>query len=404
MRNTAYLIGARISSGISGYLILSFAANQLSASQFATLSTVQAGIFLSLVFVDSGITQYAVRETAGNPEWQEKANRFQNIRITIHITLALGVALVHLSGLLPSAGTGLIYATAMMLLSNALVMDWLLFSRDEKSYWSVKALVTSGINVTTAVTLLFLLDLPEAVLLGVTFSNIAGWLYLRTKYPKWSFAPALPTRSEITRSSQLAATAIVCHTAYNAPLLIASILAGDKVFAIYALLYRLFSASTMFIPTLVEFKTAKEIAKIKKNHKRGHLEVFSHLGLISLLVCSPILLLPNNLIYAILSAAIEIERFQIETNHLDAIKIALLLYCADFASQRTAYIFDQRKTLVTSGIFGVLIAATVLAFEILLNHQPDPFSWFHPLFAYQATSTSLVLITMTISRRRELIQ
>ncbi len=403
MKRTAYIVGARLSSGISGYIILSLVANQLSASQFATLSTVQACIFLSLVFFDSGITQFAVRETAGSPEWQEQAIRYQNIRITIHIALATGILLVHLCGLLPGVRTGLICAAAAMLLSNALVMDWLLYSRDEKNLWAVKALVTSGLNVIIAVALLFTLVQPEAVLLGVAFSNLAGWLYLRTKYPKWSFVPTLPTRSEIKYSSQLAAGAAVCHTAYNTPLLLASFLADNKIFVTYALLYRLFSASTMFIPTLVEFKAAKEIARIKIQQDRGHLEVFSRLGIICLTVCSPMLLLPNDLIHTALSTAIELEKYLIEANHLDAVKIALLLYCADFSSQRTAFIFDQKKLLVTSSALGILVAGIALTSEFIFSPQPGPFNWFHPLFAYQATSTTLVLVTMSINRRRKAI-
>ncbi len=400
MKRTAWIVGARIASGLSGYLILAVAANHLTAAQFATLSTLQTCIFLSHVFFDSGITQLAIKETAGSRAWRELVEKYQNIRLTIHIVLAIGILLAQWSGLLPSSGAWMTCATAMVMFSNALVVDWVLFSQDDKSQWAAKALVTSGVNIVITVTLLVTLSHAGAVLLGVALSNTAGWLYLRNKYQRASFTLTLPKWTEIRHSSQLALGTALFHTAYNTPLLLVTYFADNKISAMFALLYRLFSASTLFIPTLVEFAAAKELTKLKNHQGKGHLEVFSRLVFQSLLVCSPMLLLPNHLIYEILSAAIDLDKFLVKQNDLDYVKVALLLYCADFCSQRTAFIFDQKKLLVAGGAFGLLVAGAVLATELTSHSSPGSFNWFHPLFAYQASSMSLVLVTMSVIRHR----
>lgn len=401
MKKSALVIAARTLSGISGYLVLAIAANQLTAAQFAALSLLQTIIFLSQIVFDSGLTQLATRETAGSLDWRLQASAYQNIRLTIHAGLAALLTLAHAAGLIPTQDSWLPLVAALTLLSNALVLDWLLFSRQEQRLWAIKVLITAGSNVLITAGLLFASSRPEAVLAGVALTNLAGWIYLRTQGMAGRFRLALPGRRTAEHALQLSLGATLFHAAYNVPLLMATAMHASTSGAAFAILYRLFSAMTLFVPTLLEFAVAREIAALKRGHSHGHLKVLLRLLTISLLVCSPVIMVPSPHLHAAFSLAIDLGKYQINPGDFNYVKAALVLFSVDYCFQRTAFVFDRRKLIIGSAIGGLLIAGVVLALSANDMKSMEPVNWFHPLFAYQATSALIILANMTSLHRRK---
>lgn len=404
MKKSALVITARTISGLSGYLVLAIAANHLTAAQFATLSLLQTIIFLSQVVFDSGLTQLATRETAGSSDWRLQAAAYQNNRLTIHSGLAGILIIAYAIGLIPAEDRWSPLVSALALLSNALVSDWLLFSRQEQRLWAVKVLIAAGCNVIVTAGLLMASSGPAAVLTGVALTNLAGWIFLRTKGMAWPFRLALPGRQTAQHALQLSLGAILFHAAYNTPLLMATTMHASTSGAAFAVLYRLFSAMTLFIPTLLEFAVAREVATLKKNQGHTHLKVLLRFLTISLLVCSPVILVPDHHLYSSFSLAIDLGKYQINPEDFNYIKVALFLFSVDYCFQRTAFVFDRRKLIVGSAVGGLLVAGSVLTITINDMDPVEPSTWFHPLFAYQVTSALLILATMTSLHSRKIEQ
>lgn len=401
MKKSALVIAARTLSGLSGYLVLAIAANHLTAAQFAALSLLQTIIFLSQIVFDSGLTQLATRETAGSPDWRLQASAYQNSRLTIHAGLAALLIVVHASGLIPTQDRWLPLVAALALLSNALVLDWLLFSRQEQRLWAIKVLITAGSNVLITAGLLIVSSRPEAVLAGVVLTNLAGWIYLHAQGMAGPFRLTLPSKQTAQHALQLSLGAMLSHAAYNTPLLMATAMQANTFGAAFAILYRLFSAMTLFVPTLLEFAVAREIAALKKGENLGHLKVLFRLLTISLLVCCPVIVVPSHYLHFVFSLAIDLGKYQINPEDLNYIKVALLLFSVDYCFQRTAFVFDCRKLIVGSAVGGLLVAGAVLYVTASDMKSMEPATWFHPLFAYQATSALVILANMTSLNRRK---
>jgi O-antigen/teichoic acid export membrane protein len=395
VKKSTLVIAARALSGLSGYLVLAIAANHLTAAQFATLSLLQTIIFLSQIIFDSGLTQLATRETAWCLDWRQQASAYQNSRLTIHAGLAGLLTLAYAAGLIPTQDSWLPLMAGLTLLSNALVLDWLLFSRQEQRLWAIKVLITAGSNVLITAGLLIVSNRPEAVLAGVVLTNLAGWIYLSTQGIAGRLRLALPSMRMAQHALQLSLGATLFHAAYNVPLLMATAMHASTSGATFAILYRLFSAMTLFVPTLLEFAVAREIASLKSGHSHGHLKVLLRLLTISLLVCSPVIMVPSNHLHAAFSLAIDLGKYQINPGDFNYVKGALILFIVDYCSQRTAFVFDRRKLIVGSAVGGLLVAGVVLALILNDVKSMEPTTWFHPLFAYQTTSALLILANMT---------
>jgi len=404
VKKSALVIAARTLSGLSGYLVLAIAANHLTVAQFAALSLLQTIIFLSQIVFDSGLTQLATRETAGSADWRQQASTYQNSRLTIHTGLAALLIVIHAAGLIPTQDLWLPLVAALTLLSNALVLDWLLFSRQEQRLWAIKVLITSGSNVLITAGLLIVSSRPEAVLAGVALTNLAGWIYLHTQGMTAPLRLALPGKQTARHALQLSLGSMLFHAAYNTPLLMATAMHASTSGAAFAILYRLFSAMTLFVPTLLEFAVAREVAALKAGGSHGHLKVLFRLLTISLLVCSPVIVVPSHHLHAAFSLAIDLDKYQINPKDFNYIKVALLLFCVDFCFQRTAFVFDRRKLIVGSAVGGLLVAGAVLALTVNAIKYLEPATWFHPLFAYQTTSALLILVNMTSLHRKKTAQ
>jgi O-antigen/teichoic acid export membrane protein len=406
MKKSALVIAARSISGLSGYLVLAIAANHLTAAQFAALSLLQTIIFLSQIVFDSGLTQLATRENAGSPDWRLQASAYQNSRLTVHAGLAALLMVFHAAGLIPTPtqGSWLPLVAALALLSNAFVLDWLLFARQEQRLWAIKVLITAGSNVLITAGLLIVFSRPEAVLAGVALANLAGWIYLHTQGMTWQVRLAHPSRQTSKHALQLSLGAMLFHAAYNAPLLMATAMHASTSGAAFAILYRLFSAMTLFVPTLMEFAVAREVAALKKGESHGQLKVLFRLLTISLLVCSPVIVMPSHHLHATFALAIDLGKYQINPEDFNYIKVALLLFSVDYCSQRTAFVFDRRKLIIGSAVGGLLAAGAVLALTVNDLKAIEPVAWFHPLFTYQVTSALLILANMTSLHRREIKQ
>ena len=158
---------------------------------------------------------------------------------------------------------------------------------------------------------------------------------------------------------------------------------------------------TLFVPTLLEFAVAREVAALKKGESHGHLNVLFRLVTISLLVCSPVIVVPSYYLHSVLSLVINLGKYDIKPEDFNYVKAALLLFSVDFCFQRTAFVFDRRKLIVGSAVGGLIVAGAVLAFIASDMKFMEPAAWFYPLFAYQVTSALLIFANMRPLHRRK---
>lgn len=392
MKNSIIVISARAISGLSGYVILAIAANLLTASQFAELTLVQTVIFLFLIFFDAGLIQLATRETAGSENWKHLADQFQGIRYTIHIVSTLLLILLSVFGFIQTQDPWLPTTAAIALLTNSLVLDWILFCRQEQRLWAKKILITALTNFAVTATFLALFKQPSSVLVGTSVMNALGWLYLYKKQLTTLPKPILPTARNVRTSAQFSFSAILFHSAYNTPLLVATSWAGGMTAGAFSVLYRLFSASTMFVPTLIDFAVAREVSKLKTGSAAAYAKIFARLFFISLSLSLPIIVIPTEYLHSVFSLAIDLAKFQISPSDFNVLKAALILFSFDFCCQRTAYVLDHRRLLIVSSIAGLLASAVVFGLMLSSIVATTMQAWFYPLFAYQTTTTTLILL------------
>lgn len=397
--NSILIIIARLSSGVNGFIILALAANLLTVVQFGEVALFQTIIFLLSMSFDAGTTQYAIRETAGNSNWQKLEERFQGIRYTMHLVMGLLLSLMVFFGVIFTEDSWLPAASLLALMTNSLNLDWMLICRQEQRIWANKMIISSIANVVSTATLLALLKQPTAVLLGICITNIVGWFYLRRKGRTSSFTVVLPTYSEIRKSTQLTLSSVLVHSGYNTPLLVATAWVGGLTAGAFAGLYRVFSASTMLIPPFVEFSVSREISKIKIFKSIVYWKIYSRLLLFCAVLISPIMLTPAAYLHALFSKAIELTKFQIISSDFNLVKVAILLYCFEYCAQKTAYILDQRKILIMSSFFGLLGCIIFILLLLAWGQIITAHIWFYPLYCYQGIAAVLII---TMLARKQL--
>jgi O-antigen/teichoic acid export membrane protein len=398
LKQSALIFSARALSGFSGYAVLAVAANHLTSAQFAALAFLQTAIFLSLIIFDSGVTQLATRETAGAESARQKIAEYQSIRITIHAGLSVLLLLTQLPPLGDSSNIWLVLLASIALSSNAFVIDWVLYSCQQHRLWAIKTVISAATNVCITSGLLLIFSRPEAVLSGIVFSNISGWLYLRNRHSLWPIRLSLPNMRQTKVAFELSVGTILFHSAYSAPLLIATSTPTDKPGAAFAVLYRIFSALTLFVPTVLEFAVAREIAKRNGGVNRDPIRICLGFFVVSFAVCVPIVLIPSRYIFLGLSPALDLDKFNVEESDILFLKLALFLFCLNYASQRAAFVSDFRKTIIVSSFLGLLVGGCVLASTVQYAASSGSTYWFYPLFAYQMTSVGLIILSMTHSR------
>lgn len=387
-------------SGLSGYIILAAAANRLTPAQFAELTLMQTAMFLLQTAFDSGMVQYATRETSGSPDWRSSADRFQGIRLTTHAVVAGLFLLVVWLGIRPRTDASLPIAAALALFSNAFVADWLVISRQEHLTWSLKVLLCATVNVVVASTLLIFCAQPSVILVAVVSTNISGWIYLRRKAMLRGLVFRMPRRQDLSVAMQLSVAAMLFHAAYNAPLVVATGSQRDASGAAFAVLYRIFSALTLFVPLLLEFATAREIARLKTGQAIPQVRVFGRLLSIGLTLCVPVVLIPNGYLHLAILQAIDLDKYGILVPQIGFLKVALLLFCIDYASQRAIYVSDHRRLMIASAAAGLAAAAVILVLTARGNLGSGPEAWFYPLFGYQAVAATLVMCQFVRRDRR----
>lgn len=397
------IIFARTVSGLSGYVVLGLAANKLTPSQFAELALFQTLIFLTQVFFDSGVVQLATRESAGNPAWRQLTSEYQRVRYTTALTVGALFCAVGLLGWLPTADLALFAASAACLISAPLNADWVLFSQQERRKWAFKIILVGLSNVLLGFLLLHFRSEPSAVLVATALSNALAGLYLY--HSKLIAAPGIrmPSKQQIRAAMQLSISGMLIHTGYNLPVAVATSALGGFSAGSFACLYRLFSACTMFVPPVLEFTVTREIARLRgATVGRAGIRVLAEFILTALLLISPVVVCPTEWLHDLASTVIDLGKYGISPDHMNLVKVALVLYCLEFSTQRTAYALGHRRLLIVSSVAGLGVAIPFLTWTVTLaaaSGPIEPAGWFYPIFAYQLLASSALLHRISCPKR-----
>jgi hypothetical protein len=384
------IVAARLVSGLSGYVVLAFAANRLTAGQFAELALFQTIVFLVQITFDSGLVQYANQRVAGQSDWRGLVGSFQHVRYAVHLVAATVMLAVWLLGGLASADPWLAPVCALALLSTPLNADWVLVSRQQQNAWAAKAMLCGAVNVAASLIFLMLGAQPSAVLGGVVATNLAGGLYLYGRGFVGRPGLGLPTTDQLRGAAQLSISGMLVHGGYNLPMLAVTAWVGGIAAGSYACLYRIFSAATLFVPPVVDFAVAREIAaQTQRTPPQGLLHVWLRLVPASVALVLPVLLTPVGLLHQLIGLAIDLPKFQIQPEHFQIVKLALLGYCIDLCAQRSAYVLNRRRLLLAGTALG--LAAGLGAIALALRSAPAPAAWFHAVLAFQVCSSATIL-------------
>ena len=387
------IVTARLISGISGFIALAYAANYLTPAQFTDLTLYQTILFLALIIFDAGIVQEAILNISGEKGWMRIANRFQGIRVLEHCLLGTVIILGVFVGVIGAHDDTLAIYAALALMSNILNIDWILISQGRKRIWAIKTILVGAVNVFFTIYLLQLTSNPKAIFISIIIGNSVGALYLYKTKCMPEFSPKLPSVAELHASVSLSITGIVTHGAYNMPLLIATSISPVQISAPFACLYRIFSSSTLFIPPITEFRVAQIITDLKcvQAVQSTARSVFFSLFLPCVAIVSPILILPNETLFQILSLAIDLKKYSLTSACLVWMKCALIFYCIEYCALRANYIIGDKRSMLRSVIIGFAFSM-LIATAIYMN--PDKISviyLFSMVYCYQLVASIFLL-------------
>jgi len=400
----ALLIAARLLSAGAGYVVLAYSANKLQPGVFGELAFYQSLQFLATVLFDAGIVQAATRRAAGAPNLLQVAKEYQSIRTLLHALAALlifGVASLRTSASDPLLAVG----CAIAVFSNLLNTDWLLIAAGLRKKWAQKATIVGLSNVIFTVFLFALLEGPSAVLLGQATANGAGAVFLAVNRLLSLGWPRLPSSQQLRDAAALSSANIATHTAYSLPLLVAAAFAPPLVAGSFACMFRIFSASALFVPITTDFAAARMIAERRGSTSQEAKPARGLAFLLAscLLAVLPFLLAPNDVLLRAFGAAIDLQKYGISSSDFLMYKLVLLLYCLDFGAQRYAFVLaDNRALLLATG--GGLLLCGLATIWTLNADFASATSWFIPLLMFQSFTALLAAGLAVRNPRRSTVR
>ncbi|HXF93569.1 MAG TPA: oligosaccharide flippase family protein [Nitrospiraceae bacterium] len=394
----AFLLLGRVVSAASGYLILAYSANYLEPIAFSELSFYQALQFLTIIALDSGTTQAATRYLAGECEWRSLARSYQGLRTGTHGISAMVLVVIAALGFVRPDDELLPFACALALLSNTFNADWLLIALDWRRVWATKTIIVGLTNALSTILIFHFYPRSSVVFIALSLANLVGALYLRWQGLVLASKPRLPSSGQLHDSFTQSVASMATHTAYNLPLLSATSLTPGEIGGAFACLYRIFSASTLFVPLITDFAVARLIARSKSGENR----ISPLFGLTLILAnCGaavvPFLLTPNHILFDAFAATIHLSKFDLSVGDFLFYKISLFLYCLEFGLQRLSYAVNNNRAMAFSTISGLI--ACIIAVYLLYKFQPPEGAWwFVPLYVYQLI-VIMMLMAVPLSTR-----
>ena len=355
---------SKIILSVAGFanLILSF--NLLSPNDFTELAIIQTLIFVLITIFDAGFTQNSLYKITNNINWKNKSISYQGNRLLFSFAISIFM-LVYLI-LQQSFSLLLLVAAVCSVFSNIFNVDWILIGLNDKKNLALKNIVFGVSSVLLTFILVRISSKAESALFATTFATIISYIFFcRVKKFPFFIRLVLPKSSDLKATIPLSLANTSTHLSYNLPILLMTYFGQSNISSIFTCLYRLFSSSILFVAPVIDFKVALELSKkLKTSHINAAaiFNVFLKISTISLILCFPFLVLPNQFLFSLFLKVFDLKKYNINVLNFDYLKIITLLFCLEYSLIKTFFIYKMRLIIFISTVLGMLFSMIYASF------------------------------------------